>query len=97
MDVGGIRVSHMSHLDKRLVIALTTTRGKRAPFTVEPLTEPVAPTEADVAGCVDQDTLRVWWNEYPGLRAAIEARVAELKPAAVQPQTDDADLFEAGA
>lgn len=97
MDVGGIRVSHMSHLDKRLVIALTTTRGKRALFTVEPLTEPVAPTEADVAGCTDQDTLRAWWNEYPALRAAIEARVAELKQPATEPQTEDADLFEAGA
>jgi len=37
MDVGGIRVSHLSHLDKRITLALTVTRGKRAPFTVEPL------------------------------------------------------------
>lgn len=81
MDVGGIRVSHMSHLDKRLVIALTTTRGKRAPFAVEPLTEPAAPTEADVAATVDQGQLRSWWNEHPALRPVIEARVAELKAA----------------
>ena len=38
-DVGGIRVSHMSHIDKRLTVALTITRGKRAPYTVEPLIE----------------------------------------------------------
>jgi hypothetical protein len=36
-EVGGIRISHMSHLDKRLTLALTITRGKRAPFTVDPL------------------------------------------------------------
>ena len=42
-DVGGIRVSHMSHIDKRLVLALTVTRGKRAPYTVEPLVEAAAP------------------------------------------------------
>lgn len=36
-DVGGIRISHMSHLDSRLRVALTVTRGKRAPFIVEPL------------------------------------------------------------
>lgn len=36
-DVGGIRISHMSHLDKRLTLALTVTRGKRAPYVVEPL------------------------------------------------------------
>ena len=41
--VGGIRISHMSHIDKRLTIALTVTRGKRAPYHVEPLKEQ-APT-----------------------------------------------------
>jgi hypothetical protein len=35
--VGGIRISHLSHLDKRLEIALTVTRGRRSAFTVEPL------------------------------------------------------------
>lgn len=39
---GGIRISHMTHLDKPLQVALTVTRGKRAPFTVQPLT--IAPT-----------------------------------------------------
>ena len=43
--VGGVRISHMSHLDKRLEIALTVTRGKRAPYVVEPLpdSEPTSP------------------------------------------------------
>lgn len=36
-EVGGIRISHMSHLDKTVTVSLTVTRGKRAPFTVEPL------------------------------------------------------------
>jgi hypothetical protein len=47
--VGGIRISHLSHLDKRLEIALTVTRGKRATFTVDPLTEPQAVTPEAVA------------------------------------------------
>lgn len=38
-DVGGIRVSHMSHISKRLTLALTVTRGKRAPYNVDPLTD----------------------------------------------------------
>ena len=37
MAVGGIRISHMSHIDKPVTMALTTTRSKRAPFTVKPL------------------------------------------------------------
>lgn len=36
-EVGGIRISHMSGLEKRLVLALTAARGKRVPYVVEPL------------------------------------------------------------
>ncbi len=44
MDVGGIRVSHMSHLDKPLSIALAVTKGKRAMYLVKPL--PAEPVKA---------------------------------------------------
>lgn len=37
MAVGGIRISHMTHIEKQLVLALTETKGKRAPFVVKPL------------------------------------------------------------
>jgi hypothetical protein len=40
-EVGGIQISHMSHLTGPLKIALTVTRGKRAPFVVQPLDEVV--------------------------------------------------------
>jgi hypothetical protein len=42
--VGGIRIQAMSDLKKPLTIALTVTRGKRAPYTVQPLAD--APTPA---------------------------------------------------
>jgi len=35
--VGGIEISHLSHIDKPLTVALTATRGKRKNFTVTPL------------------------------------------------------------
>lgn len=35
--VGGIRISAMSDIPQRLTLALTVTRGRRAPFVVEPL------------------------------------------------------------
>lgn len=38
MAVGGIRISEMSDIDKPMTLALTETRGKRAPFVVKPLT-----------------------------------------------------------
>ncbi|MBT2265880.1 hypothetical protein [Rhodococcus erythropolis] len=55
-DVGGIRVSHMSHISKRLTLALTVTRGKRAPYNVDPLPDgpPVITSEQadDIAALI---------------------------------------------
>ena len=42
-EVGGLRVSHVSHIGKPITVALTVTRGKRAPFTVQPLPDAPAP------------------------------------------------------
>lgn len=53
MEVGGIRISHMTGLDKPEVMALTETRSARKPYTVQPLK-----VEAK------QDGPREWANEY---------------------------------
>jgi len=49
--VGGIRISHLSHLDSPRSLLLTTTRAKRAEYRVQPLkqaqTESVAPKAAE--------------------------------------------------
>lgn len=37
MKVGGIRISHMSHMEGPQTMALTATRARRAAFTVRPL------------------------------------------------------------
>lgn len=42
LEVGGVRVSHMSHIDSDLVLALTMTKGKKAPTRVKPLKAEVA-------------------------------------------------------
>ena len=41
--VGGIKISNLSHIDEPVELALTVTRGKRAPYVVEPLGD--APTK----------------------------------------------------
>jgi hypothetical protein len=41
--VGGIRISHMSGIDKPIVMALTATRANKKPYTVKPLVVAVAP------------------------------------------------------
>ena len=35
--VGGIRISHASHIDKPVTMSLALAKGKLAPFTVQPL------------------------------------------------------------
>ena len=107
MEVGGIRISHLSHIDKSFTLALTVTRGKRAPLTVEPLadvapTKPAAKTEpiaADIAECTDVEKLRgMWHTAGPERRAQITDRVAELNaPATDGPGPGEVDWDAMGA
>jgi hypothetical protein len=87
--VGGIRVSHLSHIAETVTANLTETRGKRKIHTVEPLADaPAVPTEADVQASTDTETLRSWWK-HAHLQSAIKARVDELKAAAQDPGAGD--------
>lgn len=45
--VGGIRISHLSHISKPLTMALTETRGRKARHTVEPLPDGPATITAE--------------------------------------------------
>lgn len=47
MEVGGIRVSHMSHLNGELVTSLTASKGNYKPFRVKPLKAEVTPIRAE--------------------------------------------------
>lgn len=40
LEVGGIRISHMSHIERDMVLSLTATKGKRAPHQVKVLQAP---------------------------------------------------------
>lgn len=63
--LGGIRISHLSHIDKASNYKVTTSRGKRETFTVQPLAAPVARdflAEAKKAG-TNIDAIRDIWTE----------------------------------
>jgi hypothetical protein len=62
--VGGIKISHMSHLEKPLHIALTVARGKRAQYTVQPLIEATRAglTDAQIEAATTIDELRAMWS-----------------------------------
>lgn len=77
--VGGTRISHLSHIDKPRTIPLLVTRGKSAPFRVQPLREDAAPA----ASLSPVDRLRAeWQGANPARRKEIEAEVAALTAAA---------------
>lgn len=73
MAVGGIRISHMSHIDKPVTLALTATRANRKPFTVQPLKVDddgidalkVAGREQAKSG---SESLKAWWGTLGGAR-----------------------------
>lgn len=43
--VGGIRISHMSHIDKPKPLSLTVTRGRRSTYVIKPLKADIAPKD----------------------------------------------------
>ena len=88
--VGGIRISHLSHIAETLTIALTVTRGKRAPFVVQPITVPDSGVVGAALGDIEQASsipaLKMAWDlagnrgvqAHPDVIAAKEKRKAEL-------------------
>jgi hypothetical protein len=58
MDVGGIRISHMTDIERDMVMALTEKKGSRKPFIVKPLVAQKAAAPAP-----KKPTLREWIEE----------------------------------
>ena len=54
--VGGIRILQASHIDKEFQTSLTTTRGRKSPFTVQPL--PDVSQENQTEHKVDEEVMR---------------------------------------
>lgn len=95
--VGGIRIGALSHLEKPVTVSLTVSRGKRAPFVVEPLLEADTHLEA-INAATTLDDLRTAWiaAEKAGhakrLTAVKDARKAELskpEPTLLDPADPD--------
>ena len=73
MEVGGIRISHLSHIEKRRTLALTATRGKKAGFVVEPMQQ-AQPSKAEMAANALIDRI-----ERAGSMADLEAITGDAK------------------
>lgn len=77
LNVGGIRISHMSHIDKKTVVVVMKTKGKKAGIEISPLAEaPASPDWAKFA----QNTLAAISRapDLEKLNAFIDSRHAKL-------------------
>lgn len=95
VKVGGIRVSHLSDIEREISVSLTTTRGKKAPVIVKrlevkkPVAKPAIDTEkvtADMnaAANLGVEALRAAWTELPKevQRTLGKSFIDSLKPIA---------------
>jgi len=100
--LGGIRISHMSHISMPRSISLTITRGKKSMYNVEPLVEEKkAPPEMDnevlslarEAATGGTKDLRKFWSKTGPfnqrmLAAEMEKKVGGLKAIAAEIDAD---------
>lgn len=95
--VGGIRISHMSGIERDISLSLTATKGKKAGHTIKPM-----PTLQEVTQLIDSASNRAALDaakaaaamlpaaEREQARAIYGARIAQIKAAAQQPATESA-------
>jgi hypothetical protein len=94
--VGGIRISHMSGIDREKTLALMVTRGQQKPYTVRPLQAdrgeapafklPVLLADGRLAAANGSASLSEWWSGLGKAEkaAAKETLDAELKTIATR-------------
>ncbi len=89
LEVGGIRISHMSDMDAPVTMALTATKQSRKPFTVRPLektvTNPIDEYAKELGRNLKSMTfteLGEWWNATADQRKDFPAdRLAKMDAA----------------
>jgi hypothetical protein len=91
--VGGIRISHMTGIQKPVTIALTATRANRKPFTVKPLVTAIEPefdqekllNDSDVAANLGIEAYKAFFSALgKAERAFLLPRHEDLKKRAME-------------
>lgn len=93
MQVGGIRISHMSHISGEQKMALTASKAKRAIYTVKPLAADAASTPSPDTLTPDPDHIatareqaakgtaafKAWWSDNQDMRPSAKTIMPELQ------------------
>lgn len=77
LQVGGIRISHMSHIDKETIVVVMKSKGKKAGIKVLPLKEAASPPSSNGRAKAEK-----WTNEFiasPSEGPATDKILAKLK------------------
>jgi hypothetical protein len=93
MKVGGIRISHLSHIDKNISLALTSTKGKKNEHTIAKLDVRKSPVEVakdslNTAAANGTDALRTAWT---GLTKELRGQIGEAYLRGCQTKAAEAD------
>lgn len=86
LEVGGIRISHMTDIDSQVTMALTATKSQRKPYIVKPLVmdRKPEPTAIDIyakefgAALKTPDAVK-WWDETTERRDALKIPAERLE------------------
>jgi hypothetical protein len=90
--VGGIRIRALSHITEPLTVALTVTRGKRAPFTVQPLPTDTSDKVEDAVTAIGKATTTDLLDKIE--RHAKQLGIDGAEPVATALNTKRAELKE---
>ena len=106
LNVGGIRISHMSHIDKEVLVVVMKTKGKKAGIKILPLTQAATQPEVGITDAlaalndaVDMGALEAAWKSKSmapfreQLRADLDRRKAELTAPVSEPVEVETDPF----
>jgi hypothetical protein len=92
MEVGGLRISHLSDIERDIKVSLTATKGKKAPHVIG-LLPPQANAAQQIANAATLDELKTAFGaaykatrdqaQRAKLKTAYDVRLSELTPPAV--------------
>ena len=68
MEVGGIRISHMSHIERDLVTSLTASKGNYKPYIVKPLKAEVVEVKRSAPEQQPERSQFSWDTFEPGVK-----------------------------
>jgi hypothetical protein len=93
-EIGGTRISHMSHIETVQKVPMLVARGKAGLWTVEPLVDGPADPSADEIANATPGQVNAWWASHPHLRPSLAERAAQIKAQDAAADPNQGDLLD---